>query len=309
MTASPGLGQIRFAPGGRFALAVNSKDDMIYVVDAASNQIVQRRKLEGGPNQIAFTNRTVHIRQRGSDNVLMIALGSLGQPDAEISVADFSGGRHAPGEMSQPTPADGIVQASGENAVLVANPGDKSVYFYMEGSAAPMGSLSNYGREPRAVLSVGRNLRERSPGTYETTATLPTAGSYHLALFLDRPRIVSCFDLPVASDPSLSRATPPKLKVEPQTAASVAAGEPAHIAFRITSAETGKPDTEAKDVVILMMGPMWQRREVASHRGDGIYSVDFTAAAPGGYTIFLSSPSRGLPYLPYATVTVMSHAF
>jgi DNA-binding beta-propeller fold protein YncE len=304
MNASPGLGQIRFAPGGRFALAVNPADDRVYVIDAASDRIVQQGKLDKGPDQIAFTNRTAHIRHRGSDVVLMIALASLGTPDAEISAADFSGGRHAPGAMSRATPADGIVQASGENAVLVANPGDRAVYFYMEGSAAPMGNLSNYGREPRAVLSVDRNLRERSPGVYETSAKLPAAGSYDLALFLDRPRIVSCLELTVAPDPALMHPQPPKLKVEPRVIDSATAGEPARLAFRLTDAGSGKPDTDAKDVVILMAGPMWQRREVASHRGDGIYAVEFKVPAPGIYNVFLSSQSRGLAYRQYATVTI-----
>jgi hypothetical protein len=306
MNAAPGLGQIRFAPGGRFALVVNPVNDMIYVIDAASNRIVQQGKLDKGPDQIAFTNKTAHIRHRRSDAVLMIALESLGLPDREISVADFSGGRHAPGEMSRRSPADGVVQASGENGVLVANPGDKSVYFYMEGSAAPMGNLSNYGREPRAVLSVDRNLRERAPGIYETTAMLPAAGSYDLALFLDRPRIVACFDLPVNPDPSLTRATPPKLNVEPKVSGSARAGDVEQFAFRLTFAETGKPDTEAKDVLILMAGPTWQRRELAQHRGDGTYAVDFTVPQAGTYNVFLSSQSRGLVYRRYATVTVLS---
>jgi YVTN family beta-propeller protein len=127
MNASPGLGQIRFAPGGRFALVVNPTNDMIYVIDSASNRIVQKGKLGKGPDQIAFTNKTAHIRQRRSDSVLMIPLASLGQPDTPLSPADFAGGHRPPGAVSLPTPADGIVQASGENGVLVANPGDKSV--------------------------------------------------------------------------------------------------------------------------------------------------------------------------------------
>jgi YVTN family beta-propeller protein len=304
MNAAPGLGQIRFAPGGRFALIVNPTNDVIYIIDAASNRIVQQGKLDKGPDQIAFTNKQAHIRHRGSDAVLMIDLASLGRPDSEISVADFSGGRHAPGAMSRRTPADGIVEASGENGVLVANPGDKSVYFYMEGNAAPMGNFSNYGREPRAVLSVDRNLRERSPGVYETTATLPAAGSYDFALFLDRPRIVSCFDLPVAPDPALTRLKPPALKIEPRVAPTVTAGKPAHLAFLITFADTGRPDTEARDVLILMVGPSWQRREVASHSSDGIYSVDFAVPTPGLYNVLLSSRSQGLGYTRYATVEV-----
>ena len=304
MNASPGLGQIRFAPGGRFAMAVNPADDRIYVVDAASNRIVQQGKLDKGPDQIAFTNKTAHIRHKGSDVVLMIALASLGDPGAAISVADFPGGRHAPGEMRRPTPADGIVQASGENAVLVANPGDKSVYLYMEGSAAPMGNLSNYGHEPRAVLSVDRNLRERAPGVYETATRLPASGSYDLALFLDRPRIVACVDLTIGADPALMRPKPVKLKVAPRIRDSAVVGEPVVLAFRLTLAEDGEPDEDVRDAIILMAGPAWQRREVASYRGDGVYDVAFTVPVPGFYNVFLSSPSRGLAYSKYATVTV-----
>jgi YVTN family beta-propeller protein len=304
INGSPGLGQIRFAPGGRFALAVNPTDNMIYVIDAATNRLIKRGRVESGPDQIAFTNKEAHIRQRGSDAVLMIALSSLATPETEISVADFSGGRRPPGEMSLHTPADGVVQASGENGVLVANPGDKSVYFYMEGNAAPMGNFSNYGHEPRAVLSVDRSLQERSPGVYETTAKLPAAGSYDFAMFLDRPRVVSCFDLSVVPDPNVARMKPPKLKIEPRGASSAILGQAAHIAFRVTFAESGKPDIAAKDILVLMAGPMWQDRQIASHTGDGLYSVDFKVPVPGTYRVLLSSPSQGLAFAQYATVEV-----
>lgn len=304
MTAAPGLGQIRFAPGGRFALVVNPANDYIYVIDSASNEIIQQSKLEKGPDRISFTDKQAHIRHRGSDAVLMIALASLGRKDAELSVADFSGGRHFPGSMSLFSPADSIVQASGDNAVLVANPGDASVYFYMEGAAAPMGNVSNYGHEPRAVLSVDRNLRERAPGVYETTTMLPAQGTYNFALFVDRPRIVACFDLPIAPDPALARFIPPKLKIEPQITSSARVGQPSQLAFRLTRADTGKPESDAKDVVVLMMGPAWQRRDRATYLGNGVYSVDFTVPTPGVYNVLLGSASLGLDYTQYATVHV-----
>ncbi|WP_263352893.1 YncE family protein [Acidicapsa acidisoli] len=308
MTASPGLGQIRFAPGGRYALAVNPVDDFIYVADAASNQIIQEGKLDKGPDRISFTDKQAHIRHRGTDAVLMITLASLGQPGAEISVADFSGGRHAPGAMLRFSPADSIVQASGDNAVLVANPGDASVYFYMEGAAAPMGNVSNYGHEPRAVLSIDRNLREHAPGVYETTAKLPAEGSYDFALFVDRPRIVACFDLPIAADPALARVKPPRLNVEPRVASSSPVGQSARLAFRLTLADNGSPEAQAKDVVILMMGSMWQRRDLATYRGDGVYAVDFDVPTPGIYNVLLSSPSLGLNYTQYATIQIQGNA-
>ena len=137
---------------------------------------------------------------------------------------------------------------------------------------------------------------------------MPAAGSYDFAIFLDQPRIVTCFDLPIASDPSSARVVPPKLRIEPRVAPSAGAGEPTHLAFRLTFAETDKPNTEVKDVLILMQGPLWQRRDVASHLGDGVYAVDFAVPTPGVYTVLLSSPSQSLNYLPYATVTIMNRS-
>ncbi len=305
MEAQPGLGQIRIAPDGRFAAVVNPANDHIYIIDTSSNRIVQTGKLGKEPDQISFTNKQIHVRHRGTDEVLMISLNSLGNEKGQLSVADFSGGRHFPGKMTHPTPADGLIQASGENGVLVANPGDKAVYFYMEGMAAPMGNFSNYGREPRAVLSVERNLRERAPGIYETTVKLPAAGAYDLAFLLDRPRVISCFDFPVAADPALAQLQPPKVHVEALLAKTAKAGDHYRIAFRVLDAETNKPKTDLKDLVVLMESPgIWQRRQVAQSDGHGMYAVDYIVPQPGIYLVFAASNSLGLNYTQYATVKV-----
>lgn len=305
MDATAGLGQIKFAPGGRFGLVLNPERDEVYVIDSSSNRIVQQGTLEKQPDQISFTNKQAHIRHRGSDSVLMISLDSLGHEGTPLAVADFTGGRHSPGAMSRSTPADGIVQASGESGVLVANPGDKSIYFYMEGMAAPMGNFSNYGHEPRAVLTVDRNLREKSPGVYETTSKLPPAGSYDVAYLFDQPRVVGCFDLVVAADPAQEGLRPPRLKIEPRIPARAKAGEPVRFGFRIVLADTGKPDTDVQDLTILAVAPgAWQGRKIAKHTGDGVYFADFSIPTPGQYSVFLAAPSRGLHFAQYATVTI-----
>ncbi len=95
------------------------------------------------------------------------------------------------------------------------------------------------------------------------------------------------------------------MKVEPRVVRSAKAGEPLHLSFRLTFAETGKPDTGAKDVMILMVAPgLWQRREVAQHTSDGVFSVDFVVPKPGLYAVFLASPSQGLTYAKYATIEI-----
>ncbi len=307
MQAAPGLGQIRVAPSGRYAVAVNPLNDHAYIVDTTSDRIVQTAQLDKGPDQIAFTDKQIHVRHRGSDEVLMISLDSLGKEGTPVSVADFSGGRHAAGEMSQPTPADGVVQASGENGVLVANPGDKAVYFYEEGMAAPVGNFSNYGREPRAVLSIERNLREHLPGVYETDVKLPESGSYDLAFLLDRPRVVSCFDLSVSVDPASVREKLPKLRVEARAAQTATAGGRYRIDFSLVDTTTNKPVAGVKDLIVLVESPgLWQHRQVAQADGNGLYAVEYVLPQPGVYSVYAAAPSMALDYSRYATVTVQS---
>src|SRR5262249_42684451 len=108
--------------------------------------------------------------------------------------------------LSRLNRAETIVRAPGMDAVLVANPADKAVYFYKEGMASPMGSFTNYDRKPRAVNVVDRSLRERSePGGYQTVARLREPGSYDVVFFLDPPRVVHCFPLTVGESPERSR--------------------------------------------------------------------------------------------------------
>jgi YVTN family beta-propeller protein len=306
METVAGLGQIRLTPNGRFAIALNPANDHAYVLDTASNRVIQTGKLDKEPDQLCLTNKQIHVRHRGSDAVLMIALDSLGVEGAPLSVADFSGGRHPPGKMARPTPADGLVQASGENGVLVANPGDKAVYLYMEGMAAPMGSFSNYGHEPRAVLAVERNLRERSPGVYETTVKLPEAGSYDVAFLVDVPKIVSCFDLPISPDPARAALKQSKLQIESRSDPTGSVGQPVHLRFRVTDAGTNAPEDGIADIVVLVEAPgLWQRRQVARSAGDGVYTVEYIVPVPGVYSVFLASASKGLNYALYSTVTIL----
>jgi hypothetical protein len=128
----------------------------------------------------------------------MVPLDQLGRKGVPLTVVTFPGGQQPLGETWINSPAARVVEASGESAVLVANAPDKQVY-YKEGMAAPMGSFSNYGRQPMAAQVVDRSLRERaSPGVYQTVAKLPKPGLYDVFFFLDSPRFVNCFEFAVA---------------------------------------------------------------------------------------------------------------
>jgi YVTN family beta-propeller protein len=305
IAVEPGIGNVRFEPSGRYALALNGQTDKLYVFDSSTNHLVQTARTERAPNQLAFSNKLVFIRHAGSDTVLMVPFDSLGQA-GPIAAADFTGGNHAPGAMRRPAAADGIVQASSEDAVLVANPGDRAVYFYMEGMAAPMGSFSNFGKEPRGVAVVERNLRERKPGDYETVMRIPAAGTFDIAFFVDRPRVVQCIRFRAENAPGVpGEAEPPRAELLPPSAAEP--GKPIEVRFRLSDPATGQPIKDVSDLLILMIGPgaVWQSRQLASPAGDGIYTARFSPSGEGIYTVFASAVREGLDVQQYGSIKVV----
>jgi hypothetical protein len=273
----------------------------VYILDAVSNRIVQTAVVESQPDQVAFSDELAYIRHRGSDTVLMIPLGSVGDPGKPVQVVDFPGGQHPPGRLPRPTPAAGIVQAPGESAMLVANPEDQIIYYYREGMAAPMGHFQNYGKQPLAALVVDRSLHEVRPGVYQTTVTMAEAGEYDLALFVDSPKLVQCFPVKVAVDPTLAAARKPSLGVEPLTRGDgegkIGVGEDFAVRFRLTDPESGKPRTGLEDVRMLtFLSPgLWQQRQVAREVGAGVYEIHFKPPQAGIYFVFVEVASAGLP--------------
>jgi YVTN family beta-propeller protein len=301
IAAETGLGAIRFAPGGRLAFVLNPQRNRLYVLDAASNRIVQKADVEGGPDQVTFTQELAYLRQRNSDTVLMVPLKEIGKEGAPVPAVDFTGGQNPLGKGSRSSPADSIVGAPGAAAVLVANPADGAIYYYKEGMAAPMGSFTDYGRQPRAVLVVDRSLRERAPGSYETVARLPQPGRYRVAFFLDTPRTVHCFEVAVAADPVLAakRRRELPVQVEPRLPAEeLRAGETAQLRFRLTDPVTGHPQDGLTDVQVLVFlaSGTWHQRQWAHGMGDGVYEVNFVPPASGSYNVAVESLSQRLPF-------------
>jgi DNA-binding beta-propeller fold protein YncE len=299
IASTPGLGRIRFAPGGRLAFVVHPNQNAVHIVDAASNRLIQTADVEKDPDQVAFSDELAYVRHRGSETVLMIPLKTVGEPGKPVAVVDFPGGQHPPGRMAKGTPADGIVQSPGDAAVLVANPEDKAIYFYKEGMAAPMGHFQNYGKQPRAVLVVDRSLREVRPGVYETTAKMTGAGDYDLALFLDSPKLVHCFPVKLAADPALAAARRLPLTIEPAVEKStVGVGEDVVVRFKVSDPAGGAPRTGLKDVrVLTFLSPgIWQQRQWANEVGKGLYEIRFKPPEAGVYFVFVEVASAGIPF-------------
>lgn len=299
MEAEPGLAALRFAPDGRYGFVPNPQADVVHIIDVAKNRIVQTGDMEAGPDQVTFSDELAYVRHRGSEIVLTIPLDQIGHEGQGVPVVDFPGGQTPPGRTDHPTPADGIVQAPGANAVLVANPGDGVIYYYKEGMAAPMGSFKNYGRQPRAVRVVDRSLREGKAGVYRTEARMRRPGRYDVAFFMDSPRVTHCFEVEVAPNLELAEARrkAQPLLVEPAALAeSPKAGEATTFRFTLRDPHTeeGVDDLEDVQVMAVRSPGTWHRREWARNLGGGVYEATFTPPEPGVYYAFVGCDSKGL---------------
>lgn len=295
----PGIHFLRFAPDGRTAAVANAETSYLHVIDAASNRLVKSGEVEHAPDQVTFSETLAYVRHRGSEIVLMITLDNLADERSPLSVTDFPGGQEPPGLTSLPSLADGIVQAPGSNAVLVANPGDKMIYFYKEGMAAPMGSFKTYSREPRAVMVLDRSLEERRPGTYSTEARLRRPGTYDLVFFMDSPRVVHCFEVEVGANQAVAarRLARVPVDIEPQLGSpAMVSGQPSSLRFEIRDGRTGELATGVEDVMVqAVQAPgVWHVRRAAREVEPGIYESEITAPAGGVYYLTVYSSSLGL---------------
>jgi YVTN family beta-propeller protein len=306
LKTKPGANSIRFAPGGRFGFVVNTKENAVHIFDAATNRMLHEVNIVKSPDQIMFSDAFAFVRSLATENVYMLRLGKI---DKEVDVTEFPGGQVAPGQGSTPVRADSIVLAPEGNAVIVANPVDKVLYYYTEGMAAPMGNFQNYRREPMAAMVVDRSLRETKPGVYSTTIKLPASGRYDVAFLNDSPRVSHCFNLFAESNPVLKEKQAVALGIEHQVKEKkLAVHQDFTFRFKLIDTATGDPKSDLKDVrVLTFLSPgVWQRRDIATSIGNGVYEIKINVPEAGVYMLFVESPSMGVRYsdLPY----LMLHA-
>jgi YVTN family beta-propeller protein len=301
MKTKPGSRLIRFAPGGRYGFVLNTRESTVNIFDAASSRVLHEVNVGKSPDQIMFSETFAFVRSLDTEQVEMLRLGSINK---EVDITEFPGGQGFPGKGSTPVRADSIVLAPEGNAVIVANPVDKVLYYYSEGMAAPMGNFQNYRREPLAVMVVDRSLRETQPGVYSTTIKLPASGRYDVAFLNDSPRVAHCFDLGADANPSLKEKPQVALSIEHQVKEREFSAKQEFIfRFKLIDTATGDPKSDLKDVSVLtFLSPgTWQRRDIAKSVGDGVYELKINVPQTGVYMLFVESSSMGVRYidLPY----------
>lgn len=298
LSSDPGLTVLRFSPDGRWGFAASGMESRVFVFDAATHQPVGKFEVGAHPDQIAFTDHYAYVRSGNTPQIGMIQLGALKKGEG-VSVAHFSAGQAAPKNAVGTVSAEAITPAPEPNSMLVANSGDKTIYYYSEGMAAPMGSFQNYGHVPRAIQVVDRSLRETAPGIYSAGVTFPQSGSYDVALLLDNPRVERCFLAKVerASTAGKPKAGPPAIEylIENRT---IRSGQPVQLQFQLTapSQDAGTDRLQDVEVQLLATPGNWSRRAAARPLGGSLYETRLTAPRPGVYYVFVQSPSQGIRF-------------
>ena len=302
--ALPRCASTRMAAG---ASRVNPAADEVVILDPSLNRVAHRLKVASGPEQVAFSEAYAYVRSARSETISLIELGALDK-DVAPAVVQIQGGRTAPG-TTDPVTAPAVSITPEENSVLIANPADGVVYYYMEGMNAPMGSYRTRNQKPKAVRAVDSGLRERAAGVYAADARLPEAGSYDVAFLLDTPRILHCFRARIDADPAAERRAGRSVSLQfLLDTRSVTVAEESRLRLKLTDGETLAAKDQVRDLRMLAtLSPgVWQRRSTARPLGDGIYEVVLSPPRAGLYYLFFESASLGLKYDALPTLVLQA---
>jgi hypothetical protein len=269
----------------------------VHVVDASRNRLSYTVQVGASPDQVSFTDENAYVRSLESDHVSVIALGQLGK-GRTAALTEIPAGQLFPARSGKISRAAAIVAAPERGAALIANPSDQLIYYYMEGMAAPMGSLSNYRRAPKAVLVSDRGLRETSPGVYAATVPVPASGTFEVSFLLDSPRVVHCFEAKVSEDPEAAARRLARTAIVPLFAhGKVALGSLLRMRFQATDPNTGKARAHLRDLLVVTVAPgRWQDHQRARPLDDGTYEVAIRPPVKGLYYVHWQCPSMGLRF-------------
>ncbi len=280
---------------GRRVLVLNPLQGSLDLVDAATARVTASARLDGHPDQIALSREFAYLRNRDDANVQLIALARLREGSMPQVLVPM--GRRAPADDPDVVNvATVLAPAPEDNGVLLANPGDATIYRYVEGMMVPIGSYSNYRRKARALKVMDGALVERGAGEFEAPVQAERSGRYDVIVRNQSPSITACFVQTIegvpASEEQKQRPVATLLSRERGTDGSL------RVVFRLRTA-AGEP-IDARDAQVLAMQPhgAWQQRRVAARRVDGDYEAIFVGVPGRGDIVLLAgASSEGLDYV------------
>ncbi|MDH3383319.1 MAG: cytochrome D1, partial [Deltaproteobacteria bacterium] len=267
------------------------------IFDASTNRLAHTVEVGEEPYQMTLTRGFAHVRCLGTERVYMVNLDLLGK-DTPPPVQSYEAGPEAPRDAPDLGIANSIATVTGQSEVLVVNPVNNTVYFYVDGMNFPSANYLGYQQHPRGVEAINRSLRETEPGVYTARARVPVAGDYDVALFMDEPAFVHCFTVTAEVNPELRKPEVAYAVEYLQKEASVPAGEKLPFRFRLMNALTGWPVTGLADAkVMYFLAPGRYRAEVPAREvGEGVYEATLHPRVPGAYYVYVAVPSRKIGF-------------
>lgn len=288
----PGLRVVRVSPDGRYTFVGNAKTNQLLILDAATHEVIRTVDVDKEPDQITFTKEFAYIRCKGSEAVILVPLRQVGK-GAAPAISRITYGQQAPAVSPNHAFADAIVPTPEDGHVLIANPADRMIYYYMEGMQFAMGSFRSYGGTvQRAVRVVDRSVREVARGVYGSKVRVPGHGRYQVALLLDSPRILHCFEFTAKANPVLAEKALQAPTIQMITRQrKMKVGERFVLQFKLVKTRRSDPVIGVKDLTVqATLAPgNWFEKYTASEVGDGVYEVAFTPQRPGSYYLTFSS--------------------
>ena len=305
----PGAGPMRFEPEGRWGFLVNPTASRVSVIDASDNSLAYELRIEDLPYQVSFSRNFAYVRAMSSSTVSMINLSEL-ESGEKPPINTFEAGSTSPDRVNDLSIAGSVSAVPTEAAVIVANPADDNLYFYMEGMNFPRGSFRSYGHSPRAVTVVDRALREVEAGVYQSEIRLPMAGKFDVAFVLDAPRIMHCFTMNVDENPAMAqKELPPSVEylVEDR---QVVIDEDFRLRFRLVNPNDDSVMDGIEDVSVrYFQAPNRGRTDLAASEVEpGVYEAALGLPRSGLYYVYVAAPSRDLGFddLPYLSLRAVT---
>ncbi|MHC1742946.1 MAG: hypothetical protein AB9873_07935 [Syntrophobacteraceae bacterium] len=306
----PGLRVVRVSPDGRYAFVANGRTNKLVILDAATHEVLRTVDVDNEPDQIAFTKEFVYVRCKGSEAAVLIPLRQVGKGETP-AVSRIAYGQQAPGISPNHAFADAIVPTPEDGHVLIANPADRMIYYYMEGMQFAMGSFRSYGGTvQRAVRVVDRSVREMERGVYGAKVRVPSRGRYQVALLLDSPRILHCFEFTAKANPVLEDQASRFPTIEYLTRERrMKVGERFVLQFKLARQGKTDPITGVKDLIVqATLAPgNWFEKFKASEVGNGVYEVALTPQRPGSYYLTFSSNELKMDARHFPYVVLLAH--
>ncbi len=295
LRSESGLTFVDFSADGRWGAVLNRDTNTVSIFDAATSAFVGTAVVGEVPDHALFTRQNLHVFSLGTASVTSIPISALGQLDT-LPTIELSTGQLAPSSAGVYSLAPAMVLTPDNSSLLIANAADRAVYFYMEGMVAPMGSFAEK-RQARAARTVNRAIRGQAPGVYGTNTSIPGPGVYDVAVKLDNPEIVHCFQVTVAEDPQLKAQRSKRVTVAyAADAARWQPGQAGTIRFQLIEQGSQRPLSGVTDVnVRILRIPGAQVASlVARDAGEGFYEAEVSLPERGLYHVLIQSSSQNL---------------